>query len=77
MSELIGHIAKVVLPIALCILTGYGLAVLKLPFDHKLIGALVQNVGYPALVISHLADQRVSVEAFLLMAGAAVLTYGL
>jgi len=28
MTELIGHIANVVLPIALCVLTGYGLAVL-------------------------------------------------
>ena len=45
MAETIGHIANVVLPVALCVLTGYGLAVLKLPFDRKPIGTLVQNVG--------------------------------
>jgi len=50
MTELFGHIVNVVLPIALCVLVGTALAVLKLPFDRKMIGALVQNVGYPALV---------------------------
>jgi hypothetical protein len=72
MTELIGHITNVVLPIALCVLTGYGLAVLKLPFDRKLIGTLVQNVGYPALVISHLSAGHVVPSSFLVMAGAAL-----
>jgi predicted permease len=72
MTELIGHITNVVLPIALCVLTGYGLAVLKLPFDRKLIGTLVQNVGYPALVISHLSAGHVVLSSFLVMAGAAL-----
>jgi predicted permease len=72
MTELIGHVANVVLPIALCVLTGYALAVLKLPFDHKLIGTLVQNVGYPTLVISHLSAGHVALSSFLVMAGAAV-----
>jgi predicted permease len=72
MTELIGHIANVVLPIALCVLIGYGLAVLKLPFDRKLIGTLVQNVGYPTLVISHLSAGHVALSSFLVMAGAAL-----
>jgi hypothetical protein len=71
-TELIGHIANVVLPIALCVLTGYGLAVLKLPFDRKLIGILVQSVGYPTLVISHLSAGHVVLSSFLVMAGAAL-----
>ena len=72
MTELIGHIANVVLPIALCVLIGYALAVVKLPFDRKLIGTLVQNVGYPTLVISHLSAGHVALSSFLVMAGAAL-----
>ena len=36
MSGLFGHIANVVVPIALCVLIGYGLAVLKPSFDRKM-----------------------------------------
>ena len=41
MTELFSHIANVVVPIALCALIGYGLAVMKRPFDRKMIGTLV------------------------------------
>jgi predicted permease len=71
MSALLAHIANVVLPIALCVLIGYGLAVLKLPFDRKMIGVLVQNVGYPTLLVSHLSAGHVALSSFLAMAGAA------
>lgn len=71
MSELFGHVANVVLPITLCVLVGYGLAVLKLPFDRKMIGALVANVGYPTLLVSHLSAGHVAPASFLVMAGAA------
>ena len=60
------------MPIALCVLTGYGLAVLKLPFDHRLVGTLVQNVGYPTLIISHLSADHVVLSSFMVMAGAAL-----
>jgi len=71
MSELFAHIANVVLPIALSVLIGYGLAVLKQPFDRKMVGGLVQNVGYPTLLISHLSAGHVTLSSFLAMAGAA------
>jgi predicted permease len=72
MIELFGHIVNVVLPIALCVLVGYALAVLKLPFDRKMIGSLVQNVGYPALILSHLTSGSVSLSSFMEMVGAAL-----
>lgn len=68
MSELFGPVANVVLPIGLCVLVA--LARLELPFDRKLIGSPVQNVGYPALVIS-LSAGHVALSSFLVMAGAA------
>lgn len=74
MTELFGHIANVVVPIALCVLIGYALAVLKLPFDRKMIGTLVKNVGYPTLVISHLSAGHVALSSFLEMAGAALVS---
>jgi predicted permease len=37
-----------------------------------MIGTLVQNVGYPALVISHLSAGHVTLSSFLVMAGAAL-----
>jgi predicted permease len=71
MTELFGHVANVVLPIALCVGVGYGLAVVRLPFDRKMIGGLVQNVGYPTLVISHLSEGHIALTSFVAMAGAA------
>ncbi|WP_420412930.1 AEC family transporter [Roseibium sp.] len=53
------------LPVLLCVLLGYGLAVLKAPYDRKLFGALVSNVGYPTLVLSHLAKDHIEIGAFL------------
>jgi predicted permease len=71
MTTLFEHAANVVLPIALCVGVGYGLAWLKLPFDRQLIGKLVQTVGYPALIISHLSAGHVQLSSFLVMAAAA------
>lgn len=80
MEEIIGHVSGVVLPILLCVLVGYGLALLKLPFDKKFVGMLISNVGYPTLIVSHLAKQHVVFGAFLemmLAAAAAVACFGL
>lgn len=72
MTELFGPIANVVLPIALCVAVGGALAVLKLPFDRKIIGGVVTYVGYPALIISHLSAGHVALSSFAVMAGAAL-----
>ncbi|MBN9673059.1 transporter [Labrenzia aggregata] len=63
------------LPVLLCVLVGYGLATVNAPFDRKLFGSLVSNVGYPTLVLSHLAKQHVQLETFLtvLLAAAAMI----
>lgn len=72
MIELLQHTANVVLPIALCVLLGLGLAWLQLPFDRKVIGGLVQTIGYPALVISHLSVGHITLAPFLTTAAAAM-----
>ncbi len=80
MEEMLFHVGGVVAPVLLCVLVGYGLAALKLPFDHKVSGALVANVGYPALVLAHLTEQHVPLGAFLemmLAALVAVASFGL
>lgn len=71
MEELLGHVGGVIAPVLLCVLVGYGLALINVPFENKVIGGLVANVGYPALILSHLAGQHVEIGAFLQMIGAA------
>jgi len=71
MAEIFGHVVHVMLPVLLCVLVGYGLAVVKAPFDTKLFGALVANVGYPALILSHLAKEHIALGTFLTVLGAA------
>jgi predicted permease len=68
-----------VLPVLICVLVGFALARLDQPFDHKMVGRLVANIGYPTLVLAHLSDQHVTVGAFLeivLAAAAAVACFG-
>lgn len=65
MTEVFGHVVNVMLPVFLCVLLGYGLAMAQAPFDRKLFGSLVSNVGYPALILSHLAKEHVQLETFL------------
>jgi len=79
-EEIFGHVVNVMLPVLLCVLVGYGLAVVKAPFDTKLFGALVANVGYPTLILSHLAKQHVQLGTFLIVLAAAagvILIFGL
>jgi malate permease and related proteins len=54
------------------VLAGYALARLEQPFDHKMVGRLVANIGYPTLIISHLSAQHVALDAFLEMLLAAL-----
>ena len=71
MSTILG-VANVLVPVLLCVLIGFGLARIKAPFDHKMVGSLVANVGYPALILSHLESAPVTLNAFLVTAAAAV-----
>ena len=58
----------------LCVLAGFGLARFKVYFDTKMVGSLVSNIGYPTLILSHLAAQHVAFGAFVnVMLAAAVM----
>ncbi|WP_299477265.1 AEC family transporter [uncultured Roseibium sp.] len=71
MTGIIEHVANVMVPVLLCVLLGYALAYFKAPFDRKLFGSLVSNVGYPTLILSHLAKEHVALETFLTVLAAA------
>ncbi|MEM7178048.1 MAG: AEC family transporter [Pseudomonadota bacterium] len=53
------------LPVLICAGIGYILAVIKAPFDNKIIGGIVARVGYPTLIISHLSTTRIEIATFL------------
>ena len=66
------HVANVVAPVLLCVLIGFGLAKFNAFFDHKMVNSLVSNIGYPALILSHLSAQHVPLDSFFDMLLAAV-----
>lgn len=71
MEQVFEQVVNVMLPVLLCVLLGYMLAYFKAPYDRKLFGSLVQNVGYPTLILSHLAKEHVQLETFLTVLAAA------
>ena len=73
MDHLFLNVLNVVLPVLICAGIGYCLAVFKAPFDNKVIGGIVSNVGYPTLIISHLSATNLAVGTFLDMMAAAAL----
>ena len=73
MEHLFLNVLNVVLPVLICAGIGYGLALIKAPFDNKVIGGIVSKVGYPTLIISHLAATNLDVSTFLDMMSAAAL----
>jgi malate permease and related proteins len=78
-QELVFHLLDAILPVLICVLVGLALARLEQPFDHKMVGRLVANIGYPTLVLAHLSEQHVALGAFLemtLAAAAAVACFG-
>jgi len=70
-ADIFDHVVNVMLPVLLCVLLGYSLAKIRAPFDRKLFGALVANVGYPALILSHLAKEHIQLQTFLSVMAAA------
>lgn len=71
MEEIFGHVVNVMLPVLLCVLLGYTLALIKAPFDTKMLGSLVANVGYPTLILAHLAKEHIELSTFLTVLAAA------
>lgn len=68
----VAGVANVLVPILICVLIGFGLAKTKATFDHHMVGGLVTNVGYPALILAHLEGTNISLDAFLIALLAAV-----
>ncbi len=80
MDHLFLNVLNVVLPVLICAGIGYVLAIIKAPFDNKVIGGIVSRVGYPTLIISHLSTTQIAVGTFLdvMMAAAlAIAGFGL
>ncbi|MEX0276588.1 MAG: AEC family transporter [Ruegeria sp.] len=77
MDHLFLNVLNVVLPVLICAGVGYCLALIKAPFDNKVIGGIVSKVGYPTLIISHLSTTNLAVGTFLdIMAAAAMAVAG-
>lgn len=73
MDHVFLNVLNVVLPVLICAGVGYCLAWAKAPFDNKVIGGVVSNVGYPTLIISHLSTTKLEISTFLDMMTAAAL----
>lgn len=73
MDHLFLNVLNVILPVLICAGIGYGLALIKAPFDNKVISGIVSKVGYPTLIISHLSTTKIAVGSFLDVMTAAVL----
>lgn len=73
MTSVLIEVVTVILPIVLCVSIGYGFAVAGLPFERKFVGSLVANVGFPALILSHLSGQHIAFSEFVVLFGASVL----
>nr|WP_174820517.1 AEC family transporter [Ruegeria atlantica] len=67
------NVLNVVLPVLICAGIGYCLALIKAPFDNKVIGGIVSRVGYPTLIISHLSTTTIAIDTFLDVMTAAAL----
>jgi predicted permease len=80
LDHLFLNVLNVVLPVLICAGIGYALALIKAPYDNKVIGGIVSRVGYPTLIISHLSTTQIAVGTFLdvMMAAAlAIAGFGL
>lgn len=67
------NVFNVILPVLICAGIGYLLAVIKTPFDNKVISGIVSKVGYPTLIISHMSINKVDVDIFLNIMAASAL----
>lgn len=77
MHQLLAEILNVVAPVFICAALGFTIAKINAPFDRKMIGWIVGNIGYPTLVLAHLSSGHVAFDQFLAMVGAAVVLIGL
>lgn len=79
MDHLFLNVLNVVLPVLICAGIGYCLALIRAPYDNKVIGGIVSKVGYPTLIISHLSTTKIAVSTFLdvmLAAALAIAAFG-
>ena len=67
------NVFNIILPILICVGIGYWLAFIKAPFDNNVINGLINRVGFPTLVISHLSPANIDTGIFLNVLAAAVI----
>lgn len=72
MERILIKVVEVILPVLLCVGVGFLLAKIHQPFDRSMIGPLLANVGYPALVLSRLSNESVKLSQFVTMQLAAL-----
>ncbi len=72
MAALVSHLLGVVAPVFLCAAVGFGITRFGQPFDAKITTPIIMNVAMPALIVSHLSEQHVSIAAFSTMMVAAL-----
>lgn len=65
MREMIFNVSGIIAPVLICVLVGFALAKTQMPFDNKMIGSLVPNVGYPTLILSNLTGQDALLDELL------------
>lgn len=73
LEHLFLNVFNIILPILLCVGVGYWLAIVKAPFDNKVMNGLISRVGFPTLVISHLSGTSIDAGTFLNVLAAALI----
>lgn len=71
----LSELVAIVLPIFLCAGIGLGWAWTKRPFDSGLVSILVYKIAVPCLIIATFARVRLTPEAVMAVAGAAIVIY--
>ncbi len=67
------NVFNIILPVLLCVGVGYVLALIKAPFDNKVVNDLISRVGFPTLVISHISTAQIDGPTFLTVIAAAAM----
>lgn len=65
------NVFNIILPVLICVGVGYTLALIKAPFDTKVVNDLISRVGFPTLVISHISTAQIDGGTFITVVGAA------
>ncbi|SLN47231.1 Membrane transport protein [Roseovarius albus] len=73
MEHIFLNVFNIILPILICIGAGYWLAIVKASFDNNVINGLINRIGFPTLVISHLSSTSLDTGTFFNVLAAALM----